>query len=109
VATLAGAFDHVSAVCLLLGSATGSWGQIAALHGPRLEMMLARMVDSTVRGVVYESAGTVDANVLRAGAEIVRSASRRSRIDHVLLDGDPSWAASWPVHSAVAVERILAN
>ena len=34
--------------------------QLRALHGTRLDMLLERMLDTTVRGVVYERSGTVD-------------------------------------------------
>ena len=41
---------------------------VEALHGSRLRMMLDKMTDTTVRGVVYEAAGTVEPAVLEAGA-----------------------------------------
>ena len=60
IATLAPALEHVGVACLLLGSAIGDPEQLEALHGTRLEMLLTRMLDTTVRGVVYECAGSVD-------------------------------------------------
>jgi len=89
VATLARSLDHVSVACVLLGSAVGSPEQLAALHGPRLEMLLTRMLDTTVRGIVYETAGAVDPAVLRAGAERVRACCEDSRIPYALLEADP--------------------
>src|ERR1700710_2212533 len=36
----------------------GPADDVAALHGSRLEMMLSKSIDTTVRGIVYEAAGT---------------------------------------------------
>jgi nucleoside-diphosphate-sugar epimerase len=104
VATIAPAFEHVGAVVILLGSASGSPESIAALHGTRLDMLLLRMLDSTVRGIVYEATGSVGATVLGAGAERVRAFCDGSRIPHVLLDGGTD---DWPASAAHAVERVL--
>lgn len=107
IATIAPAFDHVSVACVLLGSVGGSSEQIRALHGPRLEMLLARMLDTTVRGLVYEAAGTVAEAVLRTGAEIVRDGCERSRIPYVLLDANPVDHPAWLLAATGAVDRVL--
>jgi hypothetical protein len=107
VATLAPALEHVGAACLLLGGATGPPEQLAALHGTRLDMLLARMLDTTVRGVVYERRGIVDADLLRAGAERVAHACRRSLIPYVLLDAEPGDYARWVAAAADAVGAAL--
>jgi uncharacterized protein YbjT (DUF2867 family) len=80
VGTVLELVGDVAVVYLLLGSAAGDPEALAALHGPRLERLLERLVDTPVRGVVYEAAGSVDAEVLAAGAEIVRAAERTWRI-----------------------------
>jgi uncharacterized protein YbjT (DUF2867 family) len=105
IATLTGALEHVGAVCLLLGSAAGSPEALAALHGTRLEMLLLRILDTTVRGVVYEATGTVNPAILAAGGARVRSFCEESRIPYALLDRDLS---TWPVGAADAVDRVLA-
>ncbi len=64
--------SDVAVLVLLLGGATGSEEELAAIHGPRLERLLEHLVETPVRGVVYE--GT------EAGEEIVRVASRTWRI-----------------------------
>lgn len=64
--------DDVAVLVLLLGAATGSEEALAAIHGPRLERLLEHLVETPVRGVLYE--GT------EAGAEIVRAAERTWRI-----------------------------
>jgi uncharacterized protein YbjT (DUF2867 family) len=105
VGTLAPAFEHVAAACILLGSATGSPDALAALHGTRLEMLLSRMLDSTVRGIVYESSGTVDTEILAAGAHRVRAFCEDSLIPYALLDG----GGAWPAAGADAVDQVLAG
>jgi uncharacterized protein YbjT (DUF2867 family) len=62
----------VAVLVLLLGSVEGSDEQVAAIHGPRLERLMEHLVETPVRGVLYE--GT------EAGAEVVEAASRTWRI-----------------------------
>jgi hypothetical protein len=107
VATLAPALDHVGVAYILLGSAHGPPERIRALHGTRLEMLLSRMVDSTVRGIVYEVSGSVDPAVLRDGAERVRAACEDSLIPYVLLDAEPGNVAGWAAHARSAVDALL--
>ena len=64
--------NDVAVLVLLLGNARGGAGLLAAIHGPRLERLMEHLVDTPVRGVVYE--GT------EAGAEIVHAAARTWRI-----------------------------
>src|SRR5690349_23224551 len=49
----------VSVVVWPFGTASGTDEEIEAVHGPRLETLLTKLVDSGVRGLVYEAAGTV--------------------------------------------------
>jgi hypothetical protein len=107
VATLARSLEHVGVACVLLGSAVGSREQLEALHGSRLEMLLTRMVDTTVRGVVYEAAGSVDASVLEAGAARVRACCEDARIPYVLLRADPCDHQGWTAAAAAGVHSAL--
>jgi nucleoside-diphosphate-sugar epimerase len=109
VATLAPAFAHAGVVCVLLGSAQGSPEQLAALHSTRLDMLLERMLDTTVRGVVYERSGSVDPELLAGGAERIRYACQRSLIPFVLLDVDPAEHPAWLTASVSGVEQILSS
>src|SRR3954469_16146573 len=78
----------VTLVCWLLGSAEGD--NVAELHGPRLETLLERLVDTPVRGIVYEGAGSVDAELLRAGAAAVLRAAERWRMPAQVVETDPA-------------------
>ena len=70
----------VAVVYILLGSASGDPEALAELHRHRLERLLEKLVDTPVRGVVYEAVGSVDPAELAAGAELVRAAERTWRI-----------------------------
>jgi hypothetical protein len=107
VATIAPAFEHVAVVCILLGSATDPTGDVRALHGPRLDMLLLRMLDTTIRGVVYETAGSVAPDVLTSGGERLREACEGSRIPNVLLTAAPGDHAQWLSQAVAAAERVL--
>jgi len=108
IATLTGALDGVTIVCWLLGSARGPADRLEALHGPRLAMLLARTVDTPVRGVVYEAAGSVPAPLLAAGAAIVAERCAQARIPHALLAADPGDRSGWVEAAVGCVERLLA-
>ncbi len=70
----------VAAVYWLLGSAGGPAENLEAIHGPRLERFLERLVETPVRRFVYEADGSVDSAILEQGASIVRAAGERWRI-----------------------------
>ena len=85
----------VAVVVWLLGSATGERRAVAGVHGPRLERLLEKLVDTPVRGFAYEAEGSVDPAVLAAGAEIVERAGETWRIPVTLLAeerAEPGWA-----------------
>lgn len=106
VGTLLPAIQQVGVVCLLLGSATGD---VESLHGPRLEMLLEKLIDTTVRGVVYEAAGTVPSDVLALGAERVRTGCSRSRIPYALIESDPSDWEAWLDRALAAVTSVTGS
>jgi uncharacterized protein YbjT (DUF2867 family) len=89
VGTVLELVGDVAVLYYLLGSATGEPEAVAAIHGPRLESLMEKLVDTPVRGVVYEAAGSVDAALLEAGAEIVRAAGRTWRIPVEIASGGP--------------------
>jgi uncharacterized protein YbjT (DUF2867 family) len=107
VATLAPALAHVTVACILLGSASGPADRVAALHGTRLHMLISRMLDTTVHGIVYEAAGTAAADVLRDGAASVAAACRGSRIPFALIEANPSDHDRWLACAHEAVGAVL--
>jgi uncharacterized protein YbjT (DUF2867 family) len=107
VATITPAFEHVGVACVLLGSALGSDQELAALHGTRLEMLLTKLIDTTVRGIVYESVGRVRAELLAGGAGRVRAACEDSMIPYALLDSAPEDWRTWVDAGVGAIEGVL--
>jgi hypothetical protein len=107
VGTLRYALENVTILFWALGTATGSDEQVAALHGPRLEMMLSKAIDSTVRGVVYEAAGSAGPAAFATGVRELRRTCERNEIPFAVLDADPADADAWAAAARAAVDRLL--
>jgi uncharacterized protein YbjT (DUF2867 family) len=105
VATLLPAFAGVTVTCLLLGSATGTPDHVSALHTTRLEMLLQRTIDTTIRGVVYEATGTVEAKVLHTGAELLEAKCKHDGIPYRILRASDE---DWLPEALGAIEYLLA-
>jgi len=106
IGTLRYALDNVTVLLWLLGTATGP--NVADLHGSRLRMMLEKVTDTTVRGVLYEAAGTVGAEALRGGAAEVARARELNEIPGALLEVDPRDEDAWVAAARAAIDRLLA-
>ncbi len=101
--------DLVGDVALLywlLGTAIGGREDVEAIHGPRLESLLERLVDTPVRGIVYEAAGTVDAEILAAGEAAVRRAAETWRIPAEIITDEPG-SEAWMGAARGAAGRLL--
>ncbi len=111
VGTLRYALENVTLLLWLLGTASGDDGErVAALHGSRLRMMLEKTTDTTVRGVVYEAAGTLPPDVLAQGVEEMRFAQRTNEIPFALVTADPRGdRAAWLADAAAAIDGLLAG
>jgi hypothetical protein len=72
------------------------------IHGPRLERLLEKLVDSPVRGFAYEAAGGVPEAQLRRGREVVERAAETWRIPVVAV-AEEREARGWADRAAVAV------
>jgi hypothetical protein len=59
LATLRGALDGVTIACWLLATARGSREQLNALHTSRLRFFLGQLIDTPVRGFVYEASARI--------------------------------------------------
>jgi hypothetical protein len=101
--TLVPALAGVTVVCWLMGSAEDSPG----VHGPRLRSLMEHLVDTPVRGLVYEAAGSADATLLEEGASIVREASQTWHIPVAIVDTDPAEHDAWLEAMKTAVDRLL--
>lgn len=86
IGSLRYALENVTALFWMLGDVDRP-----ELHGSRLEMMLERTIDTTTRGVIYESFGTHGA----AGSEIVLRMATKNEIPYVLVGEDPGDDEAW--------------
>jgi putative NAD(P)-binding protein len=107
VGTLRYALENVTILVWALGTAGGTAEALAALHGPRLHMMLSKTIDTTVRGVVYEAAGTVGAATLAVGAAELRRTCERNEIPFAVVDADPAQGAAWVAATRAAIDGLL--
>ncbi len=107
VGTLRYALESVTILVWALGTAAGSAERVAALHGPRLEMMLSRVIDSTVRGVVYEAAGTADPAALAAGVAELERMGRLNEIPTAVIDTDPADGEAWVAAARQAIGSLV--
>jgi hypothetical protein len=108
LATLRGSLENVTVACWLLGSAVGSAQELGALHGSRLEMFVTQAIDTTLRGLIYESCGTsTPPDVLRSGAELVRAVGRRNAIPLAFLTADPADGEAWLTEAQASVRGLL--
>jgi nucleoside-diphosphate-sugar epimerase len=99
LATMMSAIEGTTVVCWLMGTATDA----DALHGARLESMLEHIVDTPVRGLVYET-GAVERPDGVAAAD--RAASTYN-MPVEILDADPAKHDEWRAAALAAVARVL--
>jgi uncharacterized protein YbjT (DUF2867 family) len=107
IGTLTDQIADVGLIYWLLGSATGEPEAVAALHGPRLERMLEEIVDTPVRGFVYEAFGGLPSELIVGAMETLRDAGERWRIPFEVVDavgGDP---ALWKAAMLAAAEELI--
>jgi hypothetical protein len=95
IGTLMDALTGVTIVCWLMGTIP-----VPELHEGRLRMLWEKLVDTPVRGVVYEGA-------LTQGEQVARSASQTWRIPLEILDADPLDHDAWLAAARDAVDRLL--
>ena len=105
LATIVPALSGVSVVCWLMGTAEGS----PEVHGARLQTLVEHLVDTPVRGLVYEAAGSIDPSLLEQGAQIVRVASETWHIRGEVVSADPAVFEEWLGAMKEAVGRTLST
>ncbi|HEV7808413.1 MAG TPA: NAD(P)H-binding protein [Solirubrobacteraceae bacterium] len=107
VGTLRYALESVTIVVWALGTASGEPAAVAALHGPRLEMMLSKVIDTTVRGVVYEAAGTIAPQAFATGIAELERMGRLNEIPFVVVDTDPADRPRWVAAARGAIGDLI--
>ena len=100
LATLMPAIAGVSVVCWLMGTARDA----DQLHGPRLESMLEHIVDTHVRGLVYETGGLDRPE----GVAAARRAAATYNMPVEVVDADPAVPDAWTPSMKSAVQRLFA-
>ena len=105
VGTIYEQLDDVSVVVWALASARGDEEAVAALHSGRLERILEKLVDTPVRGFVYEAVGSVAAEHLVAGRALVEREQATWRIPFALIEADPADHEAW---TQAAYDAVLA-
>jgi uncharacterized protein YbjT (DUF2867 family) len=95
IGTLMEALRGVTIVCWLMGTVP-----VPELHGGRLRMLWEKLVDTPVRGVVYEGA-------LPEGEAVARRAAETWQIPLEVLRADPADHAVWLAAATAAVGRLL--
>ena len=103
IGTLLYAFDGVTIVCWLMGD----WAD-DALHGTRLEMLFAKLVDTTVRGMVCEAAGRAGEERLGRARAIAGKARETWEIPLAFVEAEPAAHDDWLAGARGAVDRLLA-
>lgn len=92
----------------------GSWahrratpGEASRLHLERLPSLLEKLVDSPVRGFVYEPATKAGSEVEKGGRAAVADAAGRWQIPVCLLEGERERPALWAAMLADQVEAAV--
>jgi hypothetical protein len=70
--TLRPALEAVTVACWLLATARGPREQVDALHGSRLERFVHQLIDTTVRGFVYEAPSLASGSAAVSSEKVVR-------------------------------------
>ena len=95
IGTLMDAIAGVTVVCWLMGTVP-----VPELHEGRLRMLWEKLVDTPVRGVIYEG-------VLPQGEQVARTASQTWQIPLEVVDADPLDHGAWLAAARGSVDRLL--
>lgn len=105
VGTMRYACENVTVLVWALGTASGDTDErLAALHGSRLAMMLERTIDTTVRGVLYEAAGSLPEEWFAEGRAVVERLCTKNEIPFMHLEADVGDPAAW---AQQAMDQVL--
>ena len=95
IGTLMGALSGVTIVCWLMGTIP-----VPELHEGRQRMLWEKLVDTPVRGVVYEGS-------LPQGEQVARTAAETWQIPLEVLAADPAGHDAWLAAARAAIDRLL--
>ncbi len=107
IGTLMDALAGVSVLCWLAGNAQGPQDKVEALHDERLRMLFEKVVDTPVRGVVYEAAGSLDPALFARGRAVAQEASSTWALPVRILTADPREHSVWLQEARTAVGDVL--
>src|SRR4051794_15078268 len=96
--TMMPAIEGVTVVCWLMGTADQP-----ALHSERLESMLEHIVDTPVRGLVYETGGVERPDGVAAAERVAKTYAMPVEV----MGADPSQHDEWTAAASAAVQRVL--
>lgn len=109
--------DRVGSIVRLLGDITVlAWlpggaiedaAVLATVNGERLGSLLEKLVDTPVRGLVYEARSGLDGGASDPGAALVADAGQRWRIPTRIVDADRADPSRWAAAVADAIEGVL--
>ncbi len=102
--TIVAGLGDVTVLCWLMGSADGG----EALHAERFGSLLEHLVDTPVRGLVCEVAGSAGPQQLGRSERLAREATTIWTIPTELVDIEPSDHERWLAQARAAVGRLLA-
>lgn len=106
--TLRGALEHVTVACWMLATVRGAPEYVEALHSSRLEQFMSSLIDTTVRGVLYEAGGSaLPREVLAKGERLVLEKGQRNAIPVEILRADPERVEEWVEQARAAVGALL--
>lgn len=108
LATLLPHLGGVSVLCWLMGTLDEP-GAIAALHGPRLGSMLETLVDTHVRGAVYEPPRSGVAIPGHDGREVAARIAATYPMPIEVVEADTGEIDAWLTEAVAAVGRVLAS
>ncbi len=109
-ARLAQVMQHIEGVTVvvwLMGAMRGDQESISLLHDAVLAHLLEKLVDTQVRGFIYESGDSTDAQMFEKGREHVMRANRTWRIPVAFIDRSPDDHALWLASALAAVKTLL--
>lgn len=97
----------VTVVLWLFASAVGPPEELSAIHGSRLERLMERLIETPVRGFVYEMRGSVNPILLEHGNEVIEAAGDTWRVGISSVFVDPKDPHDWAEITAGATSGLV--